>query len=378
MQDTSAALPVTIREIPLANGQHAGHLILNKPKALNALDLEMAELMLGALSAWQARDDVLFVVISGEGDKAFCAGGDIVSMYKAMAQTPAGIPEFVKTFFTVEYQLDYLIHTYAKPVMVWGAGIVMGGGMGLLAGASHRVVTETSRLAMPEITIGLYPDVGGSHFLARMDKGNGLFLGLTGASINATDACYVGLADHYCQTDSLATVLDTLATASLTPDTVSDELNNALLQVTINTSERKPGQIEPLQALITDACQGDSASQVAGRILNLDATDNRWLEKAQSTLSQGSPVTACLVFEQVRRGTEMTLAECFRMELGLSCRCAEFGEFKEGIRALLIDKDNQPAWTYQHIKDVPEDVMDYFFTSPWNDGHPLASLEIKS
>ena len=375
MQDASTAPPVLVREIALADGQVAGHLILNKPRALNALDLEMAELMLGALSAWQSRDDIMFVVISSEGDKAFCAGGDIVSMYRAMQQTPAGIPEFVQTFFTVEYQLDHLIHTYAKPVMVWGAGIVMGGGMGLMAGASHRVVTDTSRLAMPEISIGLYPDVGGSYFLPRMSGHNGLFLGLTGASINATDACYVGLADHYCQTDSLNTVLDTLATASLRPDTVSAVLNVALSQVATAADERKPAQIEPLQPTITAACQGESASQVAAQILNLDTSDNRWLEKAQATLAKGSPVTASLVFEQIRRGAKMTLAECFTMELGLSCRCAEFGEFKEGVRALLIDKDNQPAWTFTHIDDVPDDVITYFFTSPWNDAHPLASLE---
>lgn len=231
---------------------------------------------------------------------------------------------------------------------------------------------------MPEISIGLYPDVGGSYFLPRMSGHNGLFLGMTGASINATDACYVGLADHYCQTDSLNIVLDTLATASLHPDTVSAVLNVALSQVATAPDERKPAQIEPLQPSITAACQGESAGQVAAQILDLDATDNRWLEKAQATLAKGSPVTASLVFEQVRRGATMTLAECFSMELGLSCRCAEFGEFKEGVRALLIDKDNQPAWTFTHIDDVPEDVITYFFTSPWNDTHPLTSLETQS
>ena len=133
-----------------------------------------------ALGAWQQDSSVKAVLITGSGEKAFCAGGDIVSMYKSMVEAKGQIPAFLETFFETEYTLDYTIHNYNKPIVVWGSGIVMGGGMGLLCGASHRIVTETSRLAMPEITIGLYPDVGGSYFLPRLPGKAGLFLGLTG------------------------------------------------------------------------------------------------------------------------------------------------------------------------------------------------------
>ena len=155
----------------------------------------MAGIMLDALRQWQARSDIVAVVIDAAGEKAFCAGGDIVSMYNSMVEAHGEVPAFLETFFETEYTLDYTIHNYNKPIIVWGSGIVMGGGMGLLCGASHRVVTETSRLAMPEISIGLYPDVGGSYFLPRLPGKSGLFLGLTGGQMNAADAMYVGLAD---------------------------------------------------------------------------------------------------------------------------------------------------------------------------------------
>jgi enoyl-CoA hydratase/carnithine racemase len=159
--------PVLFSLVPLDNGKdingtNLGHAILNLPGSLNALNLEMVELLTKQLTLWQQDDSVSGVLISGAGDKAFCAGGDVVSLYKAMQQQPGETPADVQAFFTQEYQLDHLIHRFSKPLIVWGSGFIMGGGIGLFAGASHKVVTETSRLAMPEITIGLFPDVGGS------------------------------------------------------------------------------------------------------------------------------------------------------------------------------------------------------------------------
>jgi len=174
----------------------------------------MVALLYPKLVTWQQQQNIAAVFLQGQGDKAFCAGGDIVHLYSAMKNSAmtnsasAGniadklkednkfAPE-IEDYFTQEYQLDFLIHTFNKPFIVWGSGIVMGGGLGMLVGASHRVVTESSRIAMPEISIGLFPDVGASYFLNKMPSGCGLFLALIGATINAADAKYCQLADYF-------------------------------------------------------------------------------------------------------------------------------------------------------------------------------------
>ncbi len=188
---------VMYQELTAQNGKKIGIATLNSEKSLNALSLPMVESLLPKLASWQADSSISMVLLQGSGEKAFCAGGDIRDLYKAMLDKPGEYAPYVEEFFTKEYTLDYLIHTFGKPVLVWGNGIVMGGGLGLMAGASHRVVTVSSRIAMPEMAIGLYPDVGASWFLNRMPAGCGLFLGLTGASINAADAKFISLADNF-------------------------------------------------------------------------------------------------------------------------------------------------------------------------------------
>ncbi len=375
MQQDNAMAPVQVTEIPLPDGKIAGQLTLNKPASLNALDLTMAQIMLTSLTEFAHREEVVLVFIDAAGDKAFCAGGDIVSMYRAMQQAPGEVPDFIQRFFALEYRLDHLIHTFPKPVVVWGHGIVMGGGMGLLNGASHRVVTPASRLAMPEITIGLYPDVGGSYFLPRLPGHSGLFLGLTGASINATDACFLTLADYYCDTLAKQQVLDALQRTVFSPLTAHDQLSALIGQHNVAIDERIDGQVEEHLEAINLACQADDVSVIAKQILSLDSTADKWLQRAQQTLEKGSPITTHLVFEQIQRGASMSLADCFKMEMTMSCRCGEFGELQEGVRALLIDKDNQPAWKYPAIDAVPATVVNHFFADIWDvQQHPLADL----
>ncbi|WP_394220320.1 enoyl-CoA hydratase/isomerase family protein [Alteromonas gracilis] len=369
---------VIVDELKTTSNTHTiGRLTLNKPKALNALDLDMAGKMLNALQKWDERSDVVAVVIDASGDKAFCAGGDIVSMYKSMVESEGKIPAFLETFFETEYTLDYTIHNYSKPVIVWGSGIVMGGGMGLLCGASHRVVTETSRLAMPEITIGLYPDVGGSYFLPRLPGKSGLFLGLTGGQMNGTDACFVGLADAMVASSEKETLLKNLADYSwegVDKDSLASSVSDIVSA--LNQPEVSPSaNVETHMAHINDLCSSDNVSDIVHNILNADMNEDKWLTRAQSTLAKGSPITMHLVYGQCKRGANMTLAECFRMEADMSCRCGESGEFQEGVRALLIDKDMSPRWKYKTVDDVPKEVVEHFFTSPWSkESHPLASL----
>ncbi|WP_394176649.1 enoyl-CoA hydratase/isomerase family protein [Thalassotalea litorea] len=370
---------VLFEEISAVHGKKIAVATLNSAKSLNALSHEMVLKLLPKLLQWQENPDIAMVMIQGSGEKAFCAGGDIVHLYKGMQQS-ADSNNSASQYFTDEYQLDYLIHAYSKPILVWGSGIVMGGGLGLMAGASHRVVTQTSRIAMPEITIGLFPDVGGSYFLNRMPKGCGLFLGLTGASVNAADAMHVRLADHFLTNEQHQLLIERLIdvhwgnTISLNHEKLTQVLS-ALGSAVKSSMPRS--NILKHQAIIADTTRHSTLTDVAQAILALDSEDT-WLQRAQKTLRNGSPLSAQLIFRQLTTSKAFSLSDCFRFELSLATKCAEFGEFQEGVRALLIEKDNQPKWTYPSIESVDADVLDWFFAPKWSDTeHPLADLGVR-
>jgi enoyl-CoA hydratase/carnithine racemase len=369
---------VEFNEQETKNGHKVGVITLNSPKSLNALSLEMIHLIFFKLDEWAANSDVVMVIMQGSGEKAFCAGGDVVDLYHACKNEGEGnFSPLVEQFFKEEYQLDFKIHTYNKPIMLWGHGIIMGGGLGLMAGASHRVVTERSRIAMPEITIGLYPDVGGSYFLNRMPDGCGLFLGLTGASINATDALYVNLADHFVASGSKEALIETILSSDWT---LNNEDNHNLLTSILQELSQKDlaeaplGNIQNHKELIASLANCQRVSSAVNKILD-EQTDDKWFSIAQSSLKHGSAISAHIVFEQLQRGKGQTLAQCFQMELGLSVRCAANGEFAEGVRALLIDKDQSPNWKFESVEDVDSQFMELIFSDPWaGHPHPLQQL----
>lgn len=355
------------------NGFVIGIATLNVEKALNALNLEMIELLYNQLLDWQSDEQVSMVLLQGAGDKAFCAGGDVVSLYNAMhTGEPSG---YIETFFSKEYRLDYLIHNYAKPFCVWGNGIIMGGGLGLMAGASHRILTESSRIAMPEITIGLYPDVGGSYFLNKMPDQVGLFLGLTGASLNAIDALYVGLGETIIEHQLKNELIDALTGEEWSPN--ADENHQALSHLLTSFSTKSninlPANVESHSAVFAAMAEVDELADKVDTILTFE-TNDKWLLRAQKGLSHGSPLSAHLVYQQLKRSNELSLKACFQMELGMSVCCGSFGEFKEGVRALLIDKDNAPKWQFSTISNVDSDVIESFFNVEWPNGHPLTDL----
>lgn len=368
---------VLYQELTAQNGKKIGVATLNSEKSLNALSLPMVESLLPKLQSWQADPSISLVILDGSGDKAFCAGGDIRDLYKAMLDKPGEYAPYVEEFFTKEYTLDYLIHTFGKPVLVWGNGIVMGGGLGLMAGASHKVVTASSRIAMPEMAIGLYPDVGASWFLNRMPAGCGLFLGLTGASINAADAKFIGLADHFVLHERKAALIDKLKTINW-GDTIAlnhQKLSDALRSEEDQCRTQMPlSQIRPHQREIEQLATHQSLESVIETINAMQGED-KWLQKAKDSLAYGSPITAHIVFELLKLGQSKILADSFRLELGLSVQCGKLGEFTEGVRALLMDKDLQPKWQYNTVADVPQTVIAELFRSPWQpEQHPLRHL----
>jgi len=371
--------PVLFEERASSNARRIGIATLNAPKTLNGFSLAMTHLLDAKLQAWAADPSVAVVVLQGAGEKAFCAGGDLHSLYRSMVEyrsrgsTDVRDNTYAAQFFADEYRLDYRIHTYPKPILCWGHGIVMGGGIGLMSGASHRVVTERSKVAFPEISVGLYPDVGGSWLLNRVPEGAGLFLGLTGAPLNAADAIHAGMADWFLQEDQRKAVFEALTEVSWSDDAAStkSQLSDLLGQFANAPGE---GPLQQHRALVASLCDFASLEAVAHAIETMGEEDG-WLGTARKTLAAGAPSTARLTFELSRRTASMSLADVFRLEYLISLKCAAHGDFAEGIRALLIDKDREPHWHPATLAEATHEWVADFFVAPWQESeHPLADL----
>lgn len=356
---------ITTYEQQTQNGFSIGWLTLNLPQSLNALTLDMATAAQEQLREWAARADIACVVLQGEG-RAFCAGGDV----RRMRQGILAGDDYCEQFFEQEYRLDYALHNYPKPLLAWGHGVVMGGGLGLLMGASHRVATGSTRLAMPEINIGLYPDVGASFFLNRLPHGLGLFLGITGCEWNGADAVALGMAD-YLLDDMHKTDLPELLARQLWSNRADN--NHAVLNACLRqlpTASISP-QLTNYTEAIAAACSV-SLQQAVATLRSLDISE-AWFERALANLAQGCPVTACIVTEQLQRSRGMSLADVFRMEWIISIQCTRHPDFPEGVRAQLVDKDKQPRWRYPSIAAVPRTYIENHFLLPVG-ANPLDDL----
>lgn len=372
--------PVLFEERVAVNGARIGVATLNAPRTLNGFSLPMAHLLQARLRAWADDERVALVVLQGAGEKAFCAGGDLHSLYQSMrAFADLGHADirdnaYAAEFFAVEYRVDHLIHAYPKPILCWGHGIVMGGGIGLMAGASHRVVSERSTLAFPEISVGLFPDVGGSHLLRRVPGRGGLFLALTGARLDAGDALHARLADRYILEDRRAAVMDALLQVAWSAHHADDHRRlDTLLQGF--ASDAPSGPLRANAACIDALCEGDDLGAIVERILAL-STEDPWLQAARRTLAAGAPGSARLAFELQRRAAGLSLADVYRLEYIVALHCAAHGDFAEGIRALLIDKDRTPRWRPATLSDATTGWAASYFDAPWPAAaHPLADLD---
>ena len=367
---------VLFSTIPTASGHVFARATLNAPASLNALSLDMIDGLAARLDAWMVDPQVVGVVLDAAGDKAFCAGGDVVALHRSIRETPHGaVPGHAAGFFEREYRLDHRIHTAPKPVLCWGNGIVMGGGIGLMAGASHRVVTARTKLAMPEITIGLYPDVGGSWFLGRAPGRSGLFLALTGAPLNASDARFVGLADFQLRHEDHGAVLEAIATGSWSGRRDDDDARLSHLLQARGQGIEAPAS--PLRANLDriDAAMGhDRLDDVAPRLLALAHDGDPWLAAAATAFAKGAPSSARLAFDMQRRARRLSLADVFRLEWQASVGCCMHGDFAEGVRALLVDKDKSPRWQPATLAECDDALVDAPLAPRFAGEHPLADL----
>ncbi len=346
-----------------------GCITLNRPKALNALSLEMVRALMAQLLAWRDDPQVLAVAIRGSNKDgvfgAFCAGGDIRFLHQAGM---LGNPE-LEDFFTEEYALNHLIHTYGKPYIAFMDGIVMGGGMGISQGATLRVVTERTKMAMPETAIGLFPDVGGGYFLARCPGHSGEWLALTGETIGAGDAIALGLADVCVPAAQLPALWDELGTRSFADGAAVEGFIASKTIAADALSASLRGQIDTFFAL----------ESVGAIIAALEASVDAWAQATAAMLRKRSPLMLHVVIEQIRRARGLSLADDLRMERDMVRHCFYLrpgqSETIEGIRALAVDKDQQPRWQPARIEEVTPAMWQPFFVSPWPAyAHPLQSL----
>jgi enoyl-CoA hydratase/carnithine racemase len=361
-------------ELTGTDGARIGIASLDAEKSLNALSLPMINALRDQMDAWAKDPQIVCVLLRGNGAKAFCAGGEVRSLVEACRAHPGEVPPLAAHFFAAEYRLDFKLHTYPKPLICWGHGYVLGGGMGLLQGASIRIVTPSTRLAMPEISIGLYPDVGASWFLSRLPGKLGLFLGLTGAHMNGRDAIDLDLADRFLLDEQQEELIQGLLQLNWQEQTPM-QLNSLLKALQQEAVAQMPEaqwlprrqQIDELLDVSDVSCAWKAIS------LQRDSTD-MLLSRAAKTMSEGSPLTAHLVWEQIDRARHLSLAQVFQMEYTLSLNCCRHPEFSEGVRARLIDKDQKPHWHWPDINNVPDAVVDAHFQKAWEGRHPLADL----
>ena len=334
---------------------HIGHLTLNRPTGLNALTLQMVRSLRLHLEAWASDPQIHAVVLRGAGPKGFCAGGDIRSLYDSYKSGAT----LHRDFFIEEYDLDQFIHHYRKPIVALMDGFTLGGGMGLAQGAELRVVTERSRLAMPEVGIGYFPDVGGSYFLSRIPGELGTYLGVTGVQVQAADALYCGLADWYIDSDQLG-ALDQGFDGIKWSEYPLKDLQGVLAGIGTQTLVDPP--LAELRPAIDHFFALPDVASMIEQLRSVTVGDSHeWALKTADLMDSRSPLGMAVTLELLRRGRHLSLEDCFRMELHLDQQWFDHGDLIEGVRALLIDKDKQPRWNPATVAGLQRQRVDQFF-----------------
>lgn len=348
MSEEQAAVLVEVRN-------QIGHLILNRPAGLNALTLEMIRVLQQQLDLLHHDAGILAVVLRANGEKAFCAGGDIRALYESFKSGG----DLHNRFFEEEYALDQAIHAYPKPILALMDGFVLGGGMGLVQGASHRVITERTRMGMPETGIGYFPDVGGSYFLSRLAGETGIYLGVTGSQVRAADALYTGLADYCVSADQLQD-LNRKLDETIWSDNPGKQLTTLLEERA--SSPASGGELEALQPAIDHHFGHYTVQEIQASLASEERDVYKdWAQTTLSVLESRSPLAMSVTLEMIRRGRELTLEQCFELELHLDRQWFAKGDIVEGVRALLIDKDKAPRWNPPTLAELSSDRVASFF-----------------
>jgi enoyl-CoA hydratase len=344
-------------EVLLELRGNLGIVTLNRPKALNTLSLAMYRVMDPQVVAWGRDPRVRAIVVRGAGDRAFCAGGDVRAIYEARTH-PQGAGDYKSDFFREEYCLIQRVHRFPKPYVALMDGIAMGGGMGVSVNGSHRVATERSLCAMPEVHIGLFPDVGATRYLNSCPGKIGLYLALTGSRIKAADMLYCGFATHYVPHDGIEAV-----TAELAAVEWRTGAERAQVDALLDRFRRDPGA-PPLalrQEEIDRCFAGDSVEQILAA-LSREGTD--WGRETRATIERGSPLAVKITFRQMKLGERgLDIETALALEYRMTQHVMAANDFFEGIRAILVDKDQKPRWEHDSLTAVTDPEVARYFES---------------
>jgi len=336
-------------------GGSVGHILLNRPKALNSLTTEMCELLHDQLLQWQQDDNIKVVVIRGEGDRAFCAGGDIRRLYQNGKENIADS----ENFFRAEYRMNAAIFHFDKPYVSLLDGITMGGGAGVSMHGSHRVATERLMFAMPETGIGFFPDIGAGYFLNHCPDKLGYYLGLTGDRIGAADAREFGLATHVILSDQQDNLIQALVEDSFKSndfDRVSQVIENFV-------SDASTPILTNHANTIAECFDGETVEDIMTR---LEEANSEWSLLATKMLQKKSPTSLKVTLEQLRRAQNMKFNNIMKMEFNMALQFMRTPDFYEGVRAVVVDKDQNPAWQPSTLQAVDNKIVDIFFINKAN------------
>lgn len=327
---------------------------LNRPEALNSLSYEMIKPIGEKLKEWEVNDQIHVIVLRGEGSKGFCAGGDIKTLYKARSSQEA--LEKAETFFEEEYKVDLAIYSYPKPVIACLDGIVMGGGVGLTYGASHRIFTERTRWAMPEMNIGFFPDVGAAYFLNKAPGYMGRYLALTATIIQSADILFANAADCYMDSEKLPEFLARVEQTDWNGQDVNEVLNQLLTEYTSCSSENKE-----LAAIQNEIDKHFSYDTMEGIFESLENDPTTFASNTRQLLLSKSPSSLKITLKHLIDAEEKTIEECFAMDLILAKNFLRHEDFFEGVRSVVIDKDRNPLYRYKTLSDFSDEDMKKFF-----------------
>ncbi|HVH80137.1 MAG TPA: enoyl-CoA hydratase/isomerase family protein [Stellaceae bacterium] len=335
-----------------------GTVLLNRPQALNAFTLGMYRRLEPQLRAWADDPPIHAVLIEGAGDRAFCAGGDVRRVYEA-GKGISGERDFTSVFFAEEYRIIRDIHHYPKPYIAVIDGITMGGGAGVSVNGAYRVATEKTMFAMPETGIGLFPDVGATRFLNLVPGYIGRYLGLTGARLNAADALYCGFATHYVPRDRIPALKEALVGLAWETGNEGAQIETLLEQF---AADPGPAPLAARRAMI-DRCFGGETMEAILDALQTETEDRAWVEETRASLLTNSPTSLRITLRQLIVGQDYDLEGALRLEYRITQHCMAAHDFYEGIRAVLVDKDQKPRWQPPHLAEVDERLVDGYFAS---------------